>query len=73
MEAIRNYNSNSGYSSYLLNTGHMYRTVTHKMDIIRTHKKGKYLNALKITVYIKSVKMTQTVINITQYPEHRRK
>jgi thymidylate synthase len=39
------YNSNSGYSSHILNTGHTYDTITDTMKII-TGRKGKYLNTL---------------------------
>jgi hypothetical protein len=38
-QAIRNNNSNCGYASHVLNKGHTYGTITHTMDIIRTHKK----------------------------------
>jgi hypothetical protein len=39
-QAIRNNNSNSGYSSHILNMGHTYRTITNTVDITRTHKQG---------------------------------
>jgi hypothetical protein len=47
VEEIRNNNSNSGYSSYILNMGQTYGTITDTMDIVRTHKKGKHLNTLE--------------------------
>jgi hypothetical protein len=48
IQAIRNNNSNSGYSNHILNTGHKYgTTVTDTMDIIRAHGKGKHLNTLE--------------------------
>jgi hypothetical protein len=47
IQAIRNNNSNSGYSNVILNTGHKYGTITDTMDIIRTHRKGKHLNTLE--------------------------
>jgi hypothetical protein len=44
---IRSNNSNSGYSSHILNTGHTYGTITDTMEIITTGRKGKYLNTLE--------------------------
>jgi hypothetical protein len=35
---IRSNNSNSGYSSHILNTGHTYGTITDTMEIITTGK-----------------------------------
>jgi hypothetical protein len=46
MQAIRNNNSNSGYSNHILNAGHNYGTITNTTDIIRTHRKGKHVNTL---------------------------
>jgi hypothetical protein len=40
IQAISNNNSNSEYSSHILNTGHTYGTVTNTLGITRTHKKG---------------------------------
>jgi hypothetical protein len=34
----------SGYSSRILNIGHIYGTVADIMDVIKTEKKGKYFN-----------------------------
>jgi hypothetical protein len=45
IHAIRN-NSNTGYSTHILNTGHAYGTITDSMDIIKTGTKSKYLNSL---------------------------
>jgi hypothetical protein len=60
IQAIRNNNSNLGYSSHILNMEYTYMT-TGKMDIIRTQKKGKHLEHLrKNTTYAKSVKITNT-------------
>jgi hypothetical protein len=42
IQAIRNNNSNSGYSNHILNTRYKYGTTTDTMDIIRTHSKGKH-------------------------------
>jgi hypothetical protein len=47
IQAIRNNNSNSGYSSHILNTGHADGTITDTVDIVKTHKKGKHLNTLE--------------------------
>jgi hypothetical protein len=47
IKAIVNNNSNSEYSNHVLNTGHAYGTITNTMNIIRTHRKGKYLNTLR--------------------------
>jgi hypothetical protein len=47
IQAIRNNNSNSGYSNHTLNTGHTYVSITDTMDIIKTERKGKYLNTLE--------------------------
>jgi glycerol-3-phosphate acyltransferase PlsY len=41
IQAIRNSNSNSGYSNHILNTGHKYGATTDIMDIVKTHRKGK--------------------------------
>jgi hypothetical protein len=47
IQAIRNNNSNSGFSSHILNTGNKYGTNTDKVDIIRPHREGKLLNTLE--------------------------
>jgi HD-like signal output (HDOD) protein len=47
IQAIKNNNSNSGYSNHILNTGHKYRTITDTINIIRTHRKGKHFNTLE--------------------------
>jgi hypothetical protein len=36
IQAIRNNNSNSGYLTNILNTGHRYGTIINIMDIVRT-------------------------------------
>jgi hypothetical protein len=41
---IRSNNSNSGYSSHILNTRHTYGTITYSMEIITTGRKEKHLN-----------------------------
>jgi hypothetical protein len=45
--AIKNNNSNSGYSNHILNIGHKYGLITDTMDILKTHKKGKHMNTLE--------------------------
>jgi hypothetical protein len=47
IQIFRSNNSNSGYSSHILNTGHTYGTIQCTMGIIKTHKKGKYLKTLE--------------------------
>jgi hypothetical protein len=44
--AIR-HNSNSRYSNHILNTWHIYGTITNITDIIKTGKKGTYLDTLE--------------------------
>jgi hypothetical protein len=43
---IRNNSSNSGYSDHILSTRHTYLRVTDTWDVIRTGRKGRYLNTL---------------------------
>jgi hypothetical protein len=47
IHAVRTNNSNSGYSNHILNTGHTYGTITGTVDVIRTGRKGRRLNALE--------------------------
>jgi hypothetical protein len=47
VQEIEYYNSNSEYSSHVLNTEHAYGTTIDTMGVIRTHKKGKHLNTLE--------------------------
>jgi hypothetical protein len=47
IHALRNNNSNSGYSNHILNMGHKYDTIADTMDIIKTHRKRKHLNTLE--------------------------
>jgi hypothetical protein len=60
-------NSNSRYSSHILNTGHRYATITDTMEVITTGRKGKYLSALeKYHIYKiskKNIHMNDTNIN----------
>jgi hypothetical protein len=39
-----------------LNTGHTYGTITDTMEIIKTERKGRHLNTLEDTIFIKPVK-----------------
>jgi Zn-dependent peptidase ImmA (M78 family) len=43
IQAIRNNNSNLGYSNYILNTGHTYGTITDTVGVVRTGRKTRYL------------------------------
>jgi hypothetical protein len=47
IQAIRNNNSNSGYSKHILNTGHTYGSITDTMKALKTQRKGKHLNTLE--------------------------
>jgi hypothetical protein len=47
IQAIRNKNSNSGYSNHILSMGHAYWSVTDTMKIMKIEKKGKHLNTLE--------------------------
>jgi hypothetical protein len=75
IQAIRNNNSNSGYSNHILNTGHTYGTITDIMEIIKTGKKGRHLNTLeKYHVYRISkdnLHMNDTYTYTTPYLKHR--
>jgi hypothetical protein len=44
---IKYNNSNSGYSSHILETGHQYRSITDTMKVIKIQRKGKHLNTLE--------------------------
>jgi hypothetical protein len=41
IQANRNSNCSSAYSTHILNTGHRYGTI-YIVDFIRTHRKGKH-------------------------------
>jgi hypothetical protein len=69
IQAIRNNNSNSGYSSHILNTGHTYGTITDTMDIIRKGKKGRHLNTLE-KYHIYKVSKTNIHLNDTHNEAH---
>jgi hypothetical protein len=38
IQVIRSNNSNFGYSNHILNTGHLYGTITDTADVIKTEK-----------------------------------
>jgi hypothetical protein len=48
---IRSNNSNTEYANHILNTGHTYGTITDTMEIIKTERKGRYLNTLERYIY----------------------
>jgi hypothetical protein len=63
IQAIRNNNSNSAYSSHIMNKGHTYGSITDTVDTTRTQTVGKLLNALEkyhIYTYTKSVNISYT-------------
>jgi hypothetical protein len=47
IQAVRNNNSNSGYSSHILNTGHAYGSITDTIKVVKIQKRGKHLNTLE--------------------------
>jgi hypothetical protein len=49
-QSIRDNNGNSGYSNYILSTGHLYASITDTMNGTKTEKSRKHL-----ITYIKSV------------------
>jgi hypothetical protein len=73
-QAIRNNNSNSGYSNHILNTGHTYSTIAHTMNIIRMGRKGRHLNTRENYYICKisrnNLHMNHTLIHTTQYSKH---
>jgi hypothetical protein len=75
IQAIRNNNSNLGYTRYILNIGHKYGTITDTMNVTRTHRKGKHLYTLeKYHIYmISKYNLQMNGTHITQYSEHCRK
>jgi hypothetical protein len=67
IQAIRNQNSNSGYSNHILNTGHTYGTITDTMDIIRKGRKGRHLNTLE-KYHIYKISKANVHLNNTHNP-----
>jgi hypothetical protein len=47
IHAIRTNNNNSGYSNHILGAEHSYGTIKDNMDVIRTGRKGRFLNVLE--------------------------
>jgi hypothetical protein len=43
----RSNNSNTGHANHILNTGHTYGTITDTMEIIKTGRRGRYLNTIE--------------------------
>jgi hypothetical protein len=69
LNAIRNNNSNSDYSSHILNTGHRYGSITDTMDIISTGMKGRYLNTLE-KYHIYKISKNNLYMNDTHIEVH---
>jgi hypothetical protein len=74
IQAIGNDNRNSGYSNYILNTGHTYGTVADTMNIIKMERKSRHLNTSgKYCIYKISrskLHMNDSHIDTTQYSKH---
>jgi hypothetical protein len=70
IQTINNNNSNSGYSSHILNTGYTYGTITDTVDIIRTHKRGKHLNSLE-KYHIYKISKNNLHMNDTNIDAHK--
>jgi hypothetical protein len=68
-QAIRDNNSNSEYSSHILNTGRTYGTITDTMDVIRKGRKGKLLNTLE-KYHIYKISNTNVHLNNTHNEMH---
>jgi hypothetical protein len=47
IHAIRNNNTNTGYSKHILDTGHTYGTINDTMYIVKKGTKGNHLNTLE--------------------------
>jgi hypothetical protein len=71
IQAIRNNNTNSGYSNHLLNTPHTYGTITDIMDVIRKGRKGRHQNTLEKYVY--KISKTKVHLNDTHNETHNPK
>jgi hypothetical protein len=64
IQDIRTNNCNTGYANHILNTGYTYGTITDTMEIIKTERKGRYLNTLEI-YYIYEIGMDNLHMNDT--------
>jgi hypothetical protein len=69
IQAIRNNNSNSGYSNHILNTGHTYGTITDTMGVIRNGRKGTHLITLE-KYHIYRISKTNVHLNTTYNETH---
>jgi hypothetical protein len=69
VQAIRNNNSNSGYSSHVLNTGHTNGTTTDILDVIRKGRRGRHLNTLE-KYHIYKISKTNVYLNDTHSETH---
>jgi hypothetical protein len=47
IQDIRSNNNNTGYANHILNTGHTCGRITDTMEIMKTERKGRYLNTLE--------------------------
>jgi hypothetical protein len=47
IQTIQNNRPDTGYSRYILDTGHTYGSIENTMTIIRKAKEGKFLNSIK--------------------------
>jgi hypothetical protein len=47
IHAITSNNGNCRHSNHILNTGHIYGTMTDTVDVIKIEKKGKHLDTLE--------------------------
>jgi hypothetical protein len=69
IHAIRTNNSKSGYSNYILGTGHTYGTIKDTMDVRKTGRKGRQLNALE-KHYIYKINRNNLHMNDTHIEAH---
>jgi hypothetical protein len=69
IQVTRSNNSNSGHSNHILSTGQKYGTITHTLDIIGTHRKGKRLNTLE-KYYIYKISKDNLQMNDTIADTH---
>jgi hypothetical protein len=71
IHAIRSNNGNSGYSNHKLSTGHACGTITDIMDVIRTGREGRHLNALE-RYQIYKISRNSLHMNNTHIEAHNR-
>jgi hypothetical protein len=70
VQAVRNSNSNSGYSNHILNTRHAYKSITNTVGIIKIRKKGKHLNTL-VRCHIYKISKHRLHVNDTYIDAYR--